>query len=111
MQNAADKKSSKASGSVGDSTPFHNGPMELEEIRDAVATANVPVLLMLVYQSTGAAQWLEPPYCPTRGKGLLDHDSGQTMSAANQFYSLARLITWPAEQLFSAPPHYCDRTA
>ena len=76
MQNAADKKSSKASGSAGDSTPFHNGPMELEEIRDAVATANVPALLMLVYQFTGAAQWLEPPYCPTRGKGLLDHDSG-----------------------------------
>ena len=76
MQNAADKKSSKAGGSADDLTPFHNGPMELEKIRDAVAIANVPALLMLVYQFTGAAQWLEPPYCPTRGKGLLDHDSG-----------------------------------
>ena len=44
-------------------------------------------------------------------KGQMNCPGGQTMSAANQFYSLARLITWPAEQLFSATPHYCDRTA
>ena len=76
MQNDADKKTSGMNGGSDDSTPFHKGPMELEDIRDAVGIANVPALLMLVYQFTGEAQWLEPPYCPTRGKGLLDHDNG-----------------------------------
>lgn len=46
------------------------------EIRTAVASANVPALLMLVFQVTGDEKWLEEPYRPTRGKGLGDHDSG-----------------------------------
>jgi 4-hydroxyacetophenone monooxygenase len=47
-----------------------------DEIRTAVATANVPALLMLVFQATDDERWLEDPYRPTRGKGLGDHDSG-----------------------------------
>ena len=47
-----------------------------EEIRRAVDAANIPALLMLVFQITGDRKWLEPPFRPTRGKGLTDHDSG-----------------------------------
>jgi 4-hydroxyacetophenone monooxygenase len=47
-----------------------------EQIRTAVLIANVPALLMLVFQVTGDEKWLEPPYRPTRGRGLGDHDSG-----------------------------------
>ena len=47
-----------------------------DEIRTAVSIANVPALLMLVFQMTGDEAWLEPPFQPTRGKGLGDHDSG-----------------------------------
>jgi 4-hydroxyacetophenone monooxygenase len=46
------------------------------EVRRAVASANVPALLMLVFQMTGDERWLEDPYRPTRGKGLGDHDDG-----------------------------------
>jgi 4-hydroxyacetophenone monooxygenase len=46
------------------------------EIRAAVAGANVPVLLMVLFQMTGDERWLSPPFLPTRGQGLDDHDSG-----------------------------------
>ncbi|MCK5892593.1 NAD(P)/FAD-dependent oxidoreductase [Aeromicrobium sp.] len=46
------------------------------QIRTAAASANVPALLMLVFQATGDERWLRDPYRPTRGKGLGDHDSG-----------------------------------
>jgi 4-hydroxyacetophenone monooxygenase len=46
------------------------------EIRAAVAGANVPVLLMVLFHMTGDEKWLSPPFLPTRGQGLDDHDSG-----------------------------------
>jgi 4-hydroxyacetophenone monooxygenase len=49
------------------------GIHELEEI---AKSANIPTLLMVTYQVTGDERWLEPPYQPTRTKGLSDHDSG-----------------------------------
>jgi 4-hydroxyacetophenone monooxygenase len=49
------------------------GTSALEEI---TRSANIPTLLMVVYQVTGDPRWLEPPYRPTRTKGLGDHDSG-----------------------------------
>ncbi|HVW40964.1 MAG TPA: NAD(P)/FAD-dependent oxidoreductase [Amycolatopsis sp.] len=54
------------------------GPEALspEQVRAAVAVANIPALLMVVFQMTGDERWLEPPYQPTRGKGLGDHDDG-----------------------------------
>lgn len=63
-------------GDAGNAPPFHQGAMTLLEIEDAVAIANVPALLMVLHQFTGDDRWLEAPYQPTRGKGLLDHDSG-----------------------------------
>lgn len=59
---------------ISPSTAGH--PLTEDEIRTAVATANVPALLMLVFQATGDERWLSDPYRPTRGKGLNDHDSG-----------------------------------
>ena len=58
--------------------PGSSGPEALtpEQVRAAVAIANVPALLMVVFQMTGDERWLEPPYQPTRGKGLGDHDDG-----------------------------------
>ncbi len=47
-----------------------------EQIGMAVASANVPTLLMLVFQVTGDERWLAEPYLPTRGRGLGDHDDG-----------------------------------
>src|SRR3984957_5179659 len=51
------------------------GQLTAREVRAAVAIANVPTLLMVVFQFTGDEKWLNEPYLPTRGKGLGDHDS------------------------------------
>ncbi len=50
--------------------------MTEEQVRAAVAVANVPSLLMVLFQFSGDERWLQDPYLPTRGKGLVDHDSG-----------------------------------
>jgi 4-hydroxyacetophenone monooxygenase len=55
-----------------------------QEVRTAVAVANVPTLLMVVFQFTGDEKWLEKPYRPTRGKGLGDHDGGGLPVAVQQ---------------------------
>lgn len=53
-----------------------NSALDSDEVRKAVAGANVPALLMTVYQFTGDRKWLGDRYRPTRGKGLNAHDSG-----------------------------------
>lgn len=45
-------------------------------LRAALTEANVPTLQMLIVQLTGDERWLEPPYRPTRCKGIDDNDSG-----------------------------------
>jgi 4-hydroxyacetophenone monooxygenase len=52
------------------------GQLSLAELREITEQANLPTLLMVIYQVTGDSRWLEPPYCPTRSRGLSDHDSG-----------------------------------
>jgi 4-hydroxyacetophenone monooxygenase len=47
-----------------------------EELRDALQVANLPTLLMVLAQLTGERRWLEPPYAPTRTRGMDDNDSG-----------------------------------
>ena len=48
----------------------------ISELEDITKSANIPTLLMVIYQVTGDERWLKPPYQPTRTKGLSDHDSG-----------------------------------
>ena len=50
--------------------------LEMHELEEIAKAANIPTLLMVIYQVTGDQRWLEPPYQPTRTKGLSDHDSG-----------------------------------
>lgn len=57
-------------------TPSRNTLLREAQIREAVGIANVPALLMVLFQATGDGRWLEAPYLPVRGKGLDDHDSG-----------------------------------
>jgi 4-hydroxyacetophenone monooxygenase len=48
----------------------------VDELEVITRSANIPVLLMVVYQFTGDPRWLGERYRPTRSKGLSDHDSG-----------------------------------
>ena len=50
--------------------------LEIHELEKVTRSANIPTLLMVIYQVTGDQRWLEPPYRPTRTRGLSDHDSG-----------------------------------
>ena len=45
-------------------------------LADAIATANVPTLACLLVHLTGERRWIEPPYVPSRTRGLDDNDSG-----------------------------------
>jgi 4-hydroxyacetophenone monooxygenase len=65
-----------SSDTTGSVEPLDVPTVNEHELRTAVAIANVPALLMFVFQFTGEERWLEDPYRPTRGKGLGDHDGG-----------------------------------
>ena len=45
-------------------------------LRDALADANIPTLLLVLQQLTGDALWTSERYRPNRGKPLDDNDSG-----------------------------------
>ncbi len=45
-------------------------------LRDALRSANIPSLLMVVAHLTGDDRWLRDPYRPHRPRGLDDNDSG-----------------------------------
>jgi 4-hydroxyacetophenone monooxygenase len=47
-----------------------------QQLREAVAAGNIPILLMLLVQLTGDLRWLEPPYSPSRTIGMDDNDDG-----------------------------------
>jgi 4-hydroxyacetophenone monooxygenase len=51
-------------------------PLNRDDLRRAVDVANVPTLLMVLFQLTGSERWLLAPYLPTRTRGLDLHDSG-----------------------------------
>ena len=63
-------------------SPLSNPPMPAAEVnrtllKDGIANANIPALLMVLYQMTGEATWLQEPFAPGRSPGLDDNDSGQ----------------------------------
>lgn len=63
-------------------SPLSNPPMPAAEVnrtllKDGIANANIPALLMVLYQMTGEATWLQEPFAPGRSPGLDDNNSGQ----------------------------------
>lgn len=53
-----------------------NARVDDRELRSALAAANIPSLLMTLFQLTGEEKWLEDPYRPTKNRGLGDHRTG-----------------------------------
>lgn len=63
-------------------SPLSNPPLPAAEVnrtllKDGIANANIPALLMVLYQMTGEATWLQEPFAPGRSPGLDDNNSGQ----------------------------------
>ena len=46
------------------------GPVDDQQLIDAIAVANIPTLLMVLVQMTGDTRWLEAPYTPRRQTGM-----------------------------------------
>lgn len=51
-------------------------PFDEDALREALAVANLPTLLMVMFQLTGDRRWLSDPYRPVRTKGMSDNDTG-----------------------------------
>ncbi|OZA35120.1 MAG: monooxygenase [Novosphingobium sp. 17-62-9] len=62
-------------------------------LRQGVDEANIPALLMVLVQLTGDRRYLEPPFAPSRGKGLDDNDSG---GLPEDVQALIRNAAWDA---------------
>jgi 4-hydroxyacetophenone monooxygenase len=75
-QRLIERRSSESLQGVSRVDATNSESLAIHELEDITQSANVPTLLMVIYQVTGDPRWLEPPYRPTRTKGLSDHDSG-----------------------------------
>ena len=68
-----------------------------ERLRRALDIANIPTLLLVLVQMTGATAWLEDPYQPSRARGMNDNDSGglsPERQAAVRSAALAAILAW-----------------
>jgi 4-hydroxyacetophenone monooxygenase len=48
---------------------------EVVTLQRSLHEANLPTLLLVLAHLTGSDHWLEPPFSPTRARGLDDHDT------------------------------------
>ncbi|MGW8538518.1 flavin-containing monooxygenase [Rhodococcus qingshengii] len=51
-------------------------PFDEVTLRGALNSANLPTLLMVMFQLSGDRQWISEPYRPIRTKGMADNDTG-----------------------------------
>ncbi len=68
-----------------------------EHLAQALAIANVPVLLPVLVQLTGDTRWLQAPYLPQRNKGLDDNTSGglpEEVQAEIREAGLEAIMAW-----------------
>lgn len=71
--------------------------LDRSELRRALEVANIPTLLMVLHQLTGEQRWLQPPYLPTRTRGLDLHDTGgldEERQAQIRSAALEALLAW-----------------
>lgn len=76
------------------------------ELRESLTYANIPTLLLLVYQLTGNEKWLNPPYTPTAIVGFTDHDTGglsDQIQAEVREAALAAILAWARGEPVAIP--------
>lgn len=57
-------------------TPSPQDPFDEARTREALKDANLPALVMVLYQLTGDERWMQEPFAPSLTKGLSDNQSG-----------------------------------
>ena len=77
-----------------------------QQFAEAVAIANIPTLLMVLVQLTGERHWMEPPYRPTRARGMGDNDTGGLPEPIQQEIreaALEAILAWRAGRPVAIP--------
>lgn len=67
--------------------------LDADELREALATANVPCLIGVLYQLTGDARWLDEPYRISPTMGFESHDDGRLPAERVEEVRAAALAT------------------
>ena len=65
-------------------------------LADALTVANVPTLACVLVHLTGNRRWIEPPFTPTRVRGMEDNDSGGLSEALQDEIRSAALSAFDA---------------
>jgi len=76
-----------------------HGQEEAQRFADAIAIANIPVLLMMLVQMTGEFRWLDDQYRTRRVRGMDDNDSGglpEPLQAEIREAALEAILAWRA---------------
>lgn len=83
-----------------------NGHEDAQQFAEAIATANVPTLLMVLVQLTGDLRWLEEPYRPHRARGMNDNDTGglpESIQTKVRQAALEAILAWRAGRPMAIP--------
>ena len=79
---------------------------EAQRFAEAVAIANIPVLLMVLVQLTGELRWLEERYRTRRARGMNDNDTGglpEPLRAEVRTSALEAILAWRAGRPVAIP--------
>ena len=79
---------------------------EAQRFAEAIAIANIPVLLMVLVQLTGELRWLEEPYEIRRPRGMSDNDGGELaepIEAEIRAAALEAILAWRAGRPVAIP--------
>lgn len=80
--------------------------VKVEKFSEALKIANIPCLLMLIYQMTGEEKWLEAPYKPKFLRGIGDNDdAGLTEELQKEIRAAAldAIIDWKNGSALAIP--------
>ncbi|MFC9838465.1 flavin-containing monooxygenase [Rhodococcus sp. NPDC127530] len=80
--------------------------LDERKIREAVAVANVPTLLMVLFQMTGEQRWLAEPYLPTPVRGLSDNDTAgleQSLQDEIRHAAAEAILNWGRSGSLAVP--------
>lgn len=83
---------------------------DLSTLEAAIADANIQTLACVLVQQTGDLRWIEPPYVPTRKRGLEDNDTGGLPEAVQKEVRAAPLHA-SAASFADTPPLLPDPPA
>jgi 4-hydroxyacetophenone monooxygenase len=78
--------------------------VDVVTLQRSLEEANLPTLLLVLAQLTGSNRWLEPPFSPTRARGLDDHDSAGLDPALQDEVRRAAVELIGRDGYFDQPP-------